>query len=322
MKKLLVHIGLSKTATTSLQSNVFMLLHRKNKINYLGKDNSSNFFPFSKVMKTLEEKKLSNEELHHVKQDFDLLLKDGVLNVISNEVMSESRHLNLKVFWINFNRLISSYDFNLVVTLRNPRGFIFSYYVESYKWQYRYDRTKSSFSNFLSSIRENKDSEEYITCFFYKLFEMLPKPKVHTLLYEDLKFDKQNYSNAMSKLLGISSDLFNELFFLKQLNQRKKTTEGKYSEAITISNYIQYKKNVIRTKIPIVILLTKIPFYKKVNNFFIKYFDKVLVENEVLHKLPEDYDDFLSEYIYNEYYIEFIKSLNFESERLEKYGYL
>jgi hypothetical protein len=35
--QLLLHIGLPKTATTSLQRNVLMPLHQEGKINYLGK---------------------------------------------------------------------------------------------------------------------------------------------------------------------------------------------------------------------------------------------------------------------------------------------
>lgn len=38
MKKILLHLGLPKTATTSLQHNVLRKLHEEGTINFLGKD--------------------------------------------------------------------------------------------------------------------------------------------------------------------------------------------------------------------------------------------------------------------------------------------
>jgi hypothetical protein len=40
-KKLLLHIGYPKTATTTLQEEIFMKLHKKGKINYLGRTTKS-----------------------------------------------------------------------------------------------------------------------------------------------------------------------------------------------------------------------------------------------------------------------------------------
>ena len=75
--KLLLHIGLHKTATTSFQSNICFPLHKKDKINFLGvvRNNKKTIHhPFAKIVTDIQTKKLTKNESFQLKTETEQLL--------------------------------------------------------------------------------------------------------------------------------------------------------------------------------------------------------------------------------------------------------
>jgi hypothetical protein len=85
MKKLIVHIGYPKTATTSLQDKVFYELHKTGNINYLGitskKTNLDihNFFQENSYLKNANIFSSNSGFANKIKID------DTIINVLSSE---------------------------------------------------------------------------------------------------------------------------------------------------------------------------------------------------------------------------------------------
>lgn len=319
MKKILVHIGLPKTATTSLQENVLMQLHNDGKINFLGKTIDNNYYLFSKIYRELAKKELDDQEIANLKEDFDKILDRSLLNVISSEGLSSGDVNNLKVLWLNFEKILSFYEVNIVISLRNPKDFIFSYYVENFRWKYQFDKERDTFQKFLNDIAKNKDNPEYDTIFFERLFYYINGLKTKVILYEDLKQDSNFYNMEFGKLLGIDSSEFSKLFNTLHKNEKKKTVQGRYSDSTTLNQYISKAILFLREKAP---FLKKIPFYKEIIEAVIGITSKVKIAKPVEHVLPDDYTSFIENIVFSKEYENFIKNLSIDKDKLYKYGYL
>ena len=88
MKKLIVHIGYSKTGTTTMQKGLFVKLQNEGLINYLGiayKDNNNNFRQASIIRDYL----IFNQEFN----TDDIYISSQKLNVLSNEFFTLSLSL-------------------------------------------------------------------------------------------------------------------------------------------------------------------------------------------------------------------------------------
>ena len=70
--KLLLHIGLHKTATTSFQHNICLPLHKKGRINFLGavRNNKKTIhYPLAKIFNDIQTKKLTKDESCQLKTE-------------------------------------------------------------------------------------------------------------------------------------------------------------------------------------------------------------------------------------------------------------
>jgi hypothetical protein len=117
MKKLIVHIGYPKTATTTLQTDVFYNLYKSGKINFLGKasiakdsviDNrvklfgsvwiSTNYGPGMPLTEEERQEALDNYKGRDHQEDIDLLrglLNQNLVNLLSTEgILAPYRRLS------------------------------------------------------------------------------------------------------------------------------------------------------------------------------------------------------------------------------------
>ena len=103
----MIHMGLPKTATTSLQNNFFLKLHEKEKINFLGRaftsTNREYFNPFGMIMAELRNELLDSEKEIELRNSLYALLDNDKVNVISEESLTVSSDKKHEIIYEVFN---------------------------------------------------------------------------------------------------------------------------------------------------------------------------------------------------------------------------
>ncbi len=135
MSKILLHIGMPKTATTSFQINICMPLHNQGIINSLEKGArigvyTPNFYPIASIVRRLymATRRLPEQAIESMRMQLEALLMSDRLYVISEAGLMTSNYRNSDR-WFNLFSLLIGHDVNVLVTLRNPYDFVFSYFV-------------------------------------------------------------------------------------------------------------------------------------------------------------------------------------------------
>ena len=162
MTKILIHLGLPKTATTSLQHNVLQKLHDQGKINFLGKNldycdatGKVTIYNYTgKFIRDAAEEKITLAEARELlSQHFD---KDK-LNVFSDEGLMIAypgqKNLPLKQKIENLKKLLEGYDVNIALTLRNPVDYFYSLYVQLYPDFYSQIKALNTFEKYTQKLQ-------------------------------------------------------------------------------------------------------------------------------------------------------------------------
>ena len=231
--KVLLHLGLPKTATSSLQHNVLQVLHKEGKINFLGKcldydlrTRELEIYNYSgKFIRDAAEEKLSVEE---AQARLIEVVDQDKLNVFSDEGLMIAypgkENLPLVRKFQNIAEIFRNYDLKVVVTLRDSVSYLYSLYVELYP-------------DYCSSVRAVKTIKKYTTKLINDpediLFESLAYDKwvgdledkfqTTILSYEKLaKGDKETFT-SWADLLGITENEFSGLFNSRKVNVKSKS---------------------------------------------------------------------------------------------------
>ena len=227
--KLLLHIGLHKTATTSFQSNICFPLHKKDKINFLGvvRNNKKTIHhPFAKIVTDIQTKKLTKNESFQLKTETEQLLSKEKLNVLSEENISTT--LTNPVYFSTMLKqlqfIFSSCDIHCLLSLRKPVDYIFSLYVEMYRWCYHYQKENNTFTKFTQHLFNDSHNAKY-TSFFYEQYlatvDQYFRNKT-VLLFEDLIHNQKNYFSTLASLLAVEESYIRDGFLSKTLHITKK----------------------------------------------------------------------------------------------------
>ncbi|MBE8189669.1 MAG: hypothetical protein HAW58_02110, partial [Candidatus Thioglobus sp.] len=139
--QLLLHIGLPKTASTTLQHNVFFQLDQAGKINFLSRKSANNIL-------------YSSKNIDDLKLETNKLLTTNKLNVLSNENFSHSVNYNSADVFCKLKTIFDDCEIKLLVSLRSPMDFIFSYYVEQYCCNFYADKQNNSFPGDMTPMFE------------------------------------------------------------------------------------------------------------------------------------------------------------------------
>lgn len=254
-KKLIIHIGIPKTASTTIQNGLFTDLHCEGLINYLGtailrysdlKDGEVIRSTYSQIMKVLEGK--STNHLEH-------LLSNDKLNIFSEEMIANP-FIVQKIRGVDINPLenamILSKSFNpeeidvkILITLRNQQNMIPSYYAETYRY-YAHDKKMNNLHNFLIYIQNNPDL--FYSWQFDKLLqsweEAFGKSNIKILFYEDFLDNPQKFSLELSNLLNIDQTLIHKLLYKNHFNKKEKNNEGTYREFKKV-NFLNHTINTL-----------------------------------------------------------------------------
>lgn len=332
MKKLLIHIGYPKTATTTIQESLFVKLHEAGKINYLGKSDyfSNNYFKQSyALLRSL-----------NLNQDFnvnDLKISSKKINVISNEDFTATPWyleavLGSKVIdpFEYPQRLASLFknavdSIEIMVAIRNQKDSIYSFYVQDY-FLFMEDRNNDTLTKFIfednRTFRKEKFKIFYFLYLLKKYEESFGKENIHILLFEDLKYDPKFFYNQLSQIINVESSLVETLLTGKHLREKKKTETGYYAE-VKKTKALGKVLNKLRKNDLVAKIITS---YKERYGSDSKILDSIrkLMYKEdsiLIPKLSEEEQNI----IFNEFResnLKLSEKFNIDGEKLKKYGYI
>ena len=301
-KRLLLHIGYPKTATTTLQEEVFLKLHYSQKINYLGRTITSSH------TRTGKSKFIGTDWVWDFRRhlfyerklpDLNSLLVDDKLNVISDENLSchdffdsiqYGKKVNHDVYPNILKELISeNVEVKLLVTIRNQADLIFSTFVQKFRFLYMYD-AKCTFNDFVNNKIEApiRDDINHLELFDFNLFvenwenTFQSKSKATVLFFEDLKFDRNSFYNSLSEILPVSSVEIREVAGNKHHRKRGKSQDGFEISVLVLTNFgVLISKFFDAQKLERTLL--KRYFMK---TFFLLRFEKKLFFNSKVIQVP------------------------------------
>lgn len=219
-----LHIGLPKTATTSLQNNVLYPAHLDGSIHYLGRRGEALSNDYYNIFQAIDSKLIDREmqadEVASLKKDFMALLKPDLLNVISEEALSLTHGMGL-VRLKNFCRVLEDCDVKVLISLRNQDDFFVAYYAELYRWRFYKEKNVNTIDKFLDDALEHPNSQDYDILFYDRLLEAVfgMFPNTHVMLFEDIQHDKDKYIQQLSSFFGLEKDYIDMHFFVKVENK-------------------------------------------------------------------------------------------------------
>lgn len=297
-KKLYLHIGYPRTATTTFQRHLYS---KHPEINYFGKfidfhisgDLKNKFYQninyiFDEILNQTESEYLNqyNKLLNFIKK---LKLDDKKINLFSEEYIilkaiyyKSARKNKLKNFLIRVNNIFmdANIDIFFIVTIRKQSDFLISLYNATY--------TGAS-SNFFSPLdlidffKNKKIKDERIKIFiegllYFDVFKDLIKDSknVNFFIYEEFKNDKEKYLREFSDYLNIDFEICKKLLHDKDENSsaiinRENPFMGNIFQAI----YFKMKRN-LSYKFSLKFLITKIyGFLSFLFYFMIKKFQNI-----------------------------------------------
>lgn len=255
---LYIHIGFPKTATTTLQNNIFF---GHNDVNYFGK-------PFGRVVKDskLVDKQVevvskvwrqNNNEYEWrrlkclVKESFIPFFDNKIKNTISLEEFSYASNRRLLVA----GRLKDLFNkCRIIITIRSQPDAIIS----AYFWKHMNLEINESFDNWfhkMISILPDKNLYllNYTTMRLFNYAEVIDtyegvfgKENICVLPMEWLKFNSDKYSYSLSSFMGIKSGETSKLLSMQEQNTRMSYATIKYQRLIKrliVSFASQFLKN-------------------------------------------------------------------------------
>lgn len=222
MPKIFVHIGLPKTATSTLQIDVFPKIDRS-KITYLGiyqpRKNIQNPI-FSSFMKAI----YSGIEVDYIKHLLTEELKKGKNLLISEEMIVVG---DWKQKILNLARIIKDFDYQLIITVREPAEAMSSYYVELY---HIFKKEKSTFYN--TALYNGFMKVFHYKYFIQHLLKYFEKDRINIFKFEEI---------IKGNILGIEKALsISQNFEIQNNNFRKKTSKYvKRHQELRITNILR-----------------------------------------------------------------------------------
>lgn len=231
MQKTVVHIGVGKTGTTSLQENVFS---RHPQIACIGRPNHRTE-DYRKLFYALTAQEL-RDEAHDIIEGFFLAAREqtgdtGKTILLSDENIS-SAYLNCVV--ASRLKKVSS-EFHILITIRNQFSALQSFYANDGRALSRapkpYRGRHVSFDNWLDYAKSSRHSF-FKELHYDELFEIYRREfgddRVHILLYEDMVQDRNAYASSLAGILDIDPEITLKLIAGKHHNPRSSGRRAKY----------------------------------------------------------------------------------------------
>lgn len=281
--RIIIHLGYPRTGTTFLQKNIFPV-HKQ--INFLGPNNYQNTSEIKITQSDLDfismtndEHDLENKNINKINKDLTQYFDEKKINIISTEAytMFQNAHYNfrdVKYLEILLSQKYKNVKFDFLIVLRNQYDLIKSLYHFNYhkiSKILKIKKFKSIFDLLDNEIRDKYNlplSQFLLNYDFYNLHNKLlgkfNNSTIKYLFYEDLKFDKNHFSNDLSNFLDLEKNYTLNLFNTGIINSRR--TEFNKNYFITSNTYKFLKSKIY------LFLKNIMPFKKFLKKNFINYF--------------------------------------------------
>lgn len=334
MKKLILHIGYPKTATTTLQHNLFKSLHDEGEIEWLHgnaffNDNTLLNFSCENVLKALTGQKVetfTKDDVERELAEMAKITKD--VSVISDEDLV----FKFPGFsWANgqdalgnaekLKRIFTPYfdKIEILIGLRAQETIIQSYFVQCHTL---IKNEKQNYEDIGIFLEENVLKPESPLFFNYnnlideyeRVFE---KKNVHLLIFEDLLMDKVHFYSILSELFLLEKDRVRILFEKSVKNTTSKSREGYLAK----ENTWFYRKLIkpIRSK-----LRSSLngDWYKKIHNLYKLVTPQSLRQKSIRVRSLTDQEKYEIRNKYNAGNRQLIANYGLSESKLRSYGYL
>lgn len=229
MKRLLIHIGYPKAASTTLQNSVFLPLHRDNRINFLGRAYESQYYGAADTKKEYKnwltsfimaeplfdvpEKDIN--DIQNLSDDKINLLSEGAFTlweIHESEYNVAERIKNHFIDGLNLDQV------EILIILRCQTTLIMSDYVQRHR-----KIKEKSFSQYLKK-KIGSETPGYFKVFssldlVKKYAELFGSERVHLILFEDLVNDRECFNASLAKVLGVETAVIEQCSLDKRLNK-------------------------------------------------------------------------------------------------------
>jgi len=335
MKKIIVHIGYAKTATTSLQLNLFSSLQQEGKLEYLNHLNRRDSHLGNVYCKNIiayitgmGDFKSCEEELKKISE-----IKSGI-SIISAETLVTFcegfrwDHLNSLASQnaARIKNILSPYfdEICIVMTVRAQVTLIPSAYAQWYT-QIKAIKNTTTLSQWLNdTFLNNKDDNELMFNFdqMYTAYsQRFGHENVNVLIYEDLKYDKVKFYEQLSTILNITTDKLESL--LEQSVKNKTLHSGGdklVTEAATFSDvFLGFVRSPLKKLLPK-------QMFKPLRSVYLASVGQLLSAVKVKTSISIDnLSDGEKKAIQKRFQasnLTLARRLNFDLEKLKQYGYL
>lgn len=209
--KIIIHVGLPKTATTTLQEDVFPKLV-SDCFAYLGvvhpRSEALQHFLFESIYKAIA----TGDVDHGLHQQISGELSLGKTILFSEEMITASEgHYSWRTKLRNLKNIVKQYDYEIIVTVREPVSALFSYYCELFP------RLSNGANGFRECVLEREEFEIY---HYGKLIDVLlecfDRERIHVIRFEDI------IKNDLESLLAVISPIDGGLFRFSVSNRNSK----------------------------------------------------------------------------------------------------
>jgi len=247
MKSMVIHIGYPKTGTSTIQDFFLTKMHDRGMINFLGKSNIKKYNSSVNLIREVIYPEAPRSRTR-------ISIRDGV-NVISNEdiVMSfygikNRRYVKTSDPIATAQRLHAALieldidDIDIVVSIRNQRDLIYSFYVEMWRWYFRHEPQLDTFHKYLKEgFAHGRDGifrMFYFSDVIREYKKIFGEEKVHILLFEDMTKNTEQFCERFCAPLGIPPKNLETILAEKSSNTKKTRGDSYVTDDTTLYDEI------------------------------------------------------------------------------------
>ncbi|NGP75921.1 hypothetical protein G3570_04700 [Balneolaceae bacterium YR4-1] len=338
MKKLIIHIGYPKTATTSLQLNLLGDLWREHKIEYINhlkepKPYLGNIRCYKNIQSIISGRNYSDFELKNELKSLEHIKKS--ITVISAETLStiypDHNFANLDSFAYKnaqkFKETFSGYFdvIEIVIGIRAQREIVHAVYKQ---WYNEIVGENPIFEDFTKWLEENfsKSKSEQSILFNYNIFiqeycKVFGRKNVHILLYEDLLHDKNMYYNKLAFIFDTEKSKVQTSLERNIRNKSNLRDDGKIE--IPRSTLGQKITSPFRRILRKNVNSSKYDSIKRIYHAIIpeSIRDRKIGANKAVRQIKENEANYLKNR-FKDSNLKLISSFDFNKEKMKKYKYI
>jgi len=284
--KVIVHVGLPKTATTSLQVDFFPELESKN-VCYLGVRHPRNGTSQNSLFECFVESLITGD-VEIIRAELFRLLSEGKVIILSEEMITVSlNNLSWRTKLKNLSRILDGMNYSLLLTVREPVSAMFSYYVEILSHKQKIGK------RFIDVAKH----DERMEIFHYgkladELISDFDKERVLVIKFEDLINGK--LEGLAKNIAGVNNSFSSSK--ISKLNDKKKSKDYVYTgERTTVADILDAFMTI--TKLKDISLLKK---YKGIYRSIYERIDNFVITTGSVQKPSTEHFDELKKFLANE----------------------